>query len=395
MTADVPGLIELLRLWAESECTEAQMEELFASIREAGDPSLVEDALAQEWANQDAGEPMPWIGWDEMFARVLAVRPRRTISLRRKVLAFSWTRVAAVVVALAVLGGAGWLMIRPSSVRPAIVEAGGSGQDVLPGGNKAVLTLGNGQRIVLDSLAPGQIAVGSGITATKTDKGQLAYAASRGAAGGMVYNTLATPRGGQYQLVLPDGSKVWLNAASSITYPTAFAGAERKVTVSGEAYFEVARRPGQPFRVKTAGEEVEVLGTAFDLNAYSDEPRLETTLLEGAVRVVRDKQKVLLRPGEQAQAVQGMPIAIKKAVNTEQVLAWKNGLFNFDGADLKTVLRQLSRWYDVNIALEGEPVKRKFFGEMSRDLTLSQVLQGFGEMQLRFRIEGKKLILSK
>ena len=230
----------------------------------------------------------------------------------------------------------------------------------------------------------------------KRSNGQLAYQVSgsnkspAGTTTPVEYNTMTTPRGGQYQLQLPDGTKVWLNAASSITYPTLFAGGERRVEVRGEAYFEVVKDPKMPFRVslpeqasKQGAQEIEVLGTHFNVNGYRDEPALTITLLEGAVKI----DASVLKPGE---AYSNGKV---KKVNTEEAVAWKNGYFQFEQADIRTVLRQLARWYDVEVRYEGKIPERKFGGDIQRDSNLSDVLKGLELSQVHFRLEGRILTI--
>jgi ferric-dicitrate binding protein FerR (iron transport regulator) len=280
-------------------------------------------------------------------------------------------------------------------------------KDIPPGGNKAILTLADNSTIILDSAANGQLAAQGNSVVNKTKDGELTYAVSSspstgGGRGEALYNTLATPRGGQYQLMLPDGSKVWLNAASSIRYPTAFTGNERSVDITGEAYFEVAPvrlRSGQkkPFKVHfaSAGREgvVEVLGTHFNINAYDDEPAVKTTLLEGAVKISKDAASVILKPGQQASISQSSKLSHPIPVQTDEVVAWKNGSFQFDRVPLSAVMRQLSRWYDVDVVYEKGVPDINLGGEMKRDLSLSQVLKGLGKMGVNYRIEGKKLVV--
>jgi transmembrane sensor len=267
--------------------------------------------------------------------------------------------------------------------------------DALPGGNKAILTLADNSRIVLDSAANGQLAQQGKTTVIKSGEGKLVYDANALAIdhSPLSYNTLATPRGGQYQLVLPDGSKVWLNAASSIRYPTAFTGNERKVDITGEAYFEVAKDPKKPFIVNIGGGgRVEVLGTHFNINSYEDEARVRTTLLEGAVKVAKDAATAILKPGEQAVIADHSPLTIDHSPDLEQVMAWKNGLFDFSKADIQTVMRQITRWYDVEVVYEGIP-KGTFSGGVSRNTNLSNVLKILELSDVKFRIEGRKLIV--
>ena len=261
--------------------------------------------------------------------------------------------------------------------------------DVAPGGNKAVLTLANGRQIFLDSAHTGMLAQQGNAQIVKTDSGRLEYTIVQGKPAGIVYNTLMTPRGGQFKLRLPDGTDVWLNSASSIRYPTAFAEGERKVEITGEAYFEVAGDKAKPFQVKVGDMNVLVMGTHFNINAYADEGAVATTLLEGSVKVSSGNKSATLKPGQ--QAVAASELTIVNNANVEQIMAWKNGYFSFNQADLRTVLRMLERWYDIDVKYPDNIPVRHFTGELSRDLTLSQVISVLGEMDVKFKIEGKTL----
>jgi len=277
-------------------------------------------------------------------------------------------------------------------------------QEITPGGNKAFLTLADGRKISLTDVGNGELAEQAGIKITKAADGQLVYtiendhASVEKDAQMVAYNTIETPRGGQYQILLPDGTKVWLNAASSLKYPTTFLGADkRQVELKGEAYFEVAHNKAQPFLVvtpalKTNGKahEVEVLGTHFNINAYADEPAIITTLLVGSVKV----NEQLLKPGYQS-VFENNKIKISEA-DPEAAVAWKNGDFVFNGQDGETSLRMLSRWYDVEID-DSENLKNLHFGGVvSRSQNLSAVikmLQATGD--LKFKVEGRRIIMIK
>lgn len=279
--------------------------------------------------------------------------------------------------------------------------------DLLPGSNKAILTLGDGSTIILDSSKKGELAQQSGASIFKTGNGQIAYkqtASANQMAEGQshslsgrghspIYNTLTTPRGGQFKLVLPDGSGVWLNAASSITYPTAFTGKERKVEVTGEVYFEVAKNISMPFRVRAKEMEVTVLGTAFDISVYEDETSLSTTLIEGAVKISKGDRQELLQPGQQAQLNEHGNFRILPGVDVDAVMAWKNGYFSFHHTDLKAVMRQLARWYDVSVEYQGNMPDMKFGGDIPRSANASQVLHILEESKIHCTIEGKKIIV--
>lgn len=258
---------------------------------------------------------------------------------------------------------------------------------IVPGGNKAILTLSNGQQVVLDSLQNGSITHQGGVRIIKLASGRLAYQGGEGSE--PVYNTITTPKGGQYQVVLPDGSRVWLNAGSSLRFPTAFGGKDRSVDMTGEAYFEIAPDRARPFTVKAPGHDIAVLGTQFDVNAYTDEDAFKTTLLEGSVRVGNN----VLQPGEQVVAGVDGAIQVRKGVETDEVVAWKNGRFLFDNADIPTIMRQIARWYDVQIRYEGRVPQGHFTGMVPRSSSLDKVLKIFALSQIHFRIEGKQIIV--
>jgi hypothetical protein len=268
-------------------------------------------------------------------------------------------------------------------------------KDALPGSDGAILTTAAGEQIKLDSTIDG-IVTREGNTAVIKKDNQLVYneaAAVRPAT--EIFNTLSTQKGRKFQLVLADGTKVWLDAASSLTYPIVFTGSQRNVKATGQLYFEVAKDPAKPFIVETGGTKVQVLGTHFNVNAYEDESAVKTTLLEGMIRITTYNNSSLLTPGQQAviNNSESGAIKINNAVDVEAVMAWKNGLFQFTNANLTTVLRQLSRWYDMDIVYEGKMPEREFEGKIGRDLNLSQVLKILEKVQVKFRIEGSKLIV--
>ncbi len=270
--------------------------------------------------------------------------------------------------------------------------------DIAPGGNRALLTLADGSVVVLDSAKNGNISRQGGTTVQKSSDGHLVYnyrGSNRPAASEMVFNTIATPRGGQYQVVLPDGSKVWLNAASSLKFPTAFAGRERSVELTGEAYFEVVKNAAKPFRVKSTGQTIEVLGTHFDINSYADEPVVKTTLLEGSVKIVRGAENIVLKPGQQSSfSTMGTnPILINSNVDVNEVLAWKNEMFQFNEADIEVVMRQIARWYNVEVVFSRTSYEDHFSGKISRNENISQILKILELSGANFKIEGKKIIV--
>lgn len=266
-------------------------------------------------------------------------------------------------------------------------------QDVAPGGNKAILTLGDGSTIVLNSAKIGKLARQGNIIIKKAADGQISYNDVSGSrtSKNEVYNIAATPQGGQYQFILADGTKVWLNASSSIKYPVVFSEKERRIELTGEAYFEVAHNAQKPFKVISNGQTVEVLGTHFNINAYNDEQAVKTTLLEGSVKVSAGKVNHIIKPGQQARFDHGLIDVMN--VDPDEVVAWKNGFFFFEDNNIQEVMRQLSRWYSVEIKYEGQLPSRRFSGEISRNVNLSQILDILSFKQIHYKIDGKTIIV--
>ncbi|MCO5237151.1 MAG: FecR domain-containing protein [Chitinophagaceae bacterium] len=264
--------------------------------------------------------------------------------------------------------------------------------DVEPGTDKAVLILDNGSEILLDEIQNGTLARQGDAAVIKSGK-SLNYLAEEKKADRILYNTIATPYGGQYKVELSDGTKVWLNAGSSLRFPTTFRGAEREVAVTGEVYFEVAENPSMPFIVDVSGARIKVLGTHFNVMAYSDEPAFETTLLEGAVQFIKNGEMVKLNPGQQVQLLKGGKMQVRDDVNMEKIVAWKNGYFKFDGLDFATIARQLSRWYNVEVIYD-KKIDDLFFATIPRDTRLSVVLKALELTgKVRFEIEGNKILV--
>lgn len=319
---------------------------------------------------------------------------------------YSRLRYAAAAAVIIVAGTASWFLFnrKPGEeTRQLSVQQQTPQNDVTPGGNKATLTLADGSVIVLDSATNGAIASEGGTKIIKLENGQLAYNAGGPGNGGpgnsgtaTPYNTISTPRGGQYHIVLPDGSSVWLNAASSLRFPVAFTGKERRVEITGEAYFEISANASAPFFVKAGDIDVQVLGTSFNINAYYDEGSIKTTLLSGSVKVSNEASNAVLRPGQQAilNSRSGPEGKITlKTIDTEDAIAWKNGLFLFNNTDIKSIMRQIARWYDVEVKYEGNIPENSFVGEVSRDSRLSEVLKILELSNVHFKIEGKTITL--
>jgi transmembrane sensor len=267
---------------------------------------------------------------------------------------------------------------------------------IVPGGNKAYLTLGNGKRIELNDASRGQLAKEAGVEIRKTGDGQLVYSIKEQPASDQtLINTIETPKGGRYQVLLPDGTKVWLNAASKLTYPVSFTAKDsRKVELNGEAYFEVAKNDRLPFRVKTALQEIEVLGTHFNVMAYDDEKIIKTTLLEGAVKVAANHKQSLLYPGQQADLNrENQQIRITTAVKNKSV-AWKNGYFMFTGDTIEDIMKQVGRWYDLEVEYRGNMSNKQFGGTYSMDKDIHELMKGLELTgMIHYKIEGRRIIV--
>jgi len=307
-----------------------------------------------------------------------------------------WKAYAAASVILCLSVGSYFLLHKQSDEQLVKIKT----HDIASGSNKAILTLANGKQIILNNARDGKLVQQGNAAITKTQNGQIVYQSSdKGAASDIAYNTTTTLRGGEYHITLADGTNVWLNAASSITYPTTFNGNDRTVQITGEVYFEVAHNAAKPFRVESHGQMVQVLGTHFDVNAYDDESTIKTTLLEGSVKVTTGDHVALLQPGQQSQvSVAENTTGVFKGiqnVDTDEAVAWKNGSFQFDKADIKTVMRQFARWYDVEVIYQGNIKERAISGSMHRDLSAAKALELLSLADVHFIIDGKKIIVSE
>jgi transmembrane sensor len=295
-----------------------------------------------------------------------------------------WFRVAASFSLLIACGSIVYYFKSPEkeSVTSAIVP------NLVPGRDQATLTLGDGSQIRLDQADNGILARQGDTEIHKPKNGLIVYS-GKNTRNEHAFNTITAPVGGKYSVVLPDGSQAWLNAQSSIRFPTTFASHERKVTISGEVYFEVVKDPKRPFGVTAPGkQEVIVLGTHFNVNAYGDEKAVTTTLLEGSVEVVVPGiKKVQLKPGEQSATSGPGHIRVTESINTEEIIAWKNGMFQFEKADIRGVMRQLSRWYNVEVVYEGTVSNKQFSGKIDRSVNAAEVLEILSFTGVNFRIE--------
>ena len=305
-----------------------------------------------------------------------------------------WPRIAAAASVLLILSAGTYFVLRKN--KPAQQQLA-QNHLILPGSNKAILTLSNGQKISLTDAKTGTIANQSQTSVTKTGNGQLVYSTSgqTGSTNEVVYNTITTPRGGQWpNLHLPDGTEVMLDASSSIRYPVQFTGKERIVEITGQAYLKVKHDAQHPFKVKVRGQEIDDIGTAFNINAYDDEPVIKTTLEQGAIRIKRGDQSVDLVPSQQGITKAGDSHIQIKTVDLEDVLAWKDGETSFRKHQLPEIMRQVARWYDVDVVFEGQTTQKVFGGGISRTVKLSDLLNllSYGS-NVHFEVRGKTIIV--
>jgi ferric-dicitrate binding protein FerR (iron transport regulator) len=380
-------LVSLIARHISGELTEKEVGEL----RRWADADPNNQLLLERVSNEEELEKEldRWrsIDANEGHARVVSIlQTHRRVRIRRIV---GWSVAASLITAFGVIG-LSRKTARPTLPAPIVAKAS---QTVLPGRNTAILRLSNGQEIQLDSAGNGNLAIQGNARLVKLDSGSLSYVLAGTDKNEIVpYNTLTTPRSGQYQLRLPDGSRVWLNNVSSLRYPTSFQGKTREVELSGEAYFEIAKDAAKPFVVKLRGEDVEVLGTSFNIMAYPEETT-QTTLLTGGVRVKTGKTSVVLDPDEQAQLNESGSLKVLKNVPSQDIVSWKDGFFYFGRASFAAVMNKLARWYDVKVIYEGKAPDMEFGGKIDRSLPLNELLKFLDQNQVHFRLEGHTLVV--
>ena len=421
MAENTEHIIGLLEKYSSGQASSGEIEQLLALLQVGNYDETVVSFIATRLETFEPGDAADIAFWKSRLADgaqqitsspaletgstvvdLPAVRPVHRMQFLRR-----WGWVAASMILLLGAGAYLWTHSTKDSTPSTTVA---DNRHIAPGKNGAILTLADGSQVVLDSLGNGLVATQNGARVVLKGGGLSYTPTEAGNNNEVAYNTMTTPKGRQFQLTLPDGTSVWLNAGSSLRYPTVFTGPERRVSVTGEAYFEVAHNAQAPFKVSVNDKaEVEVLGTHFNVNAYSNETAIHTTLLNGSVRVstVADKARenqpfVVLKPGQQAQIPhQGQavgpasPSAIKviNHADINKVMAWKNGLFNFEGASLAAVMRQIERWYDIDIVYEKGIPDITFEGKMTKDVPLKDLLVMLERSDIHFKIENRKLIV--
>lgn len=388
----------LFKRYYNNSATDAERSELMSLINQLKDNTELSGLLEQAWQGLHAGEQV--FSPDEsesLLQRILGNQKAvETVFAIQEKKPKSWWRYAAAAAILLFLAGGSWVWITSNR------QAGDNilkqdiqvTHDLPPGHDGAILTLANGKQVILDSAQNGTLTSQGNIQLVKQN-GQLTYT-GKISSSEVLYNTMTTPKGRKYELILSDGTKVTLDAASSIRYPTVFTGKERRVEITGQAYFEVTHDAAKPFIVQKNEMSVQVYGTEFNVYAYDDEAMIKTTLVRGSVKVSNSGpsgtlKTQLLTPGQQAMTTTGGPIHVDKNADVEQAIAWKNGFFQFRETDLKTIMRQIMRWYDVEVVYDENIIDRYFTADISRDKNLSALLKILELSDIHFKLQGKTL----
>jgi len=392
---------KLFQKYIDNGCSPVEIEMLLRYFSDAENEDLLKSLIKKESTFNDEimNDSDHSVLLNETYEKIKSAITRNKRQNQAIVVPFYkqiWFRAAAVVVFLFLTGATAFFYFnRQQDKVIAHIEEIHQDKDIQPGKNSAVLTLSNGTQILLDSAVNGALAQQGNMRVLKFN-GRIAYKADEGNSNVKpVYNTITTTRGNEYLLILADGTKAWLNAASSIHFPTAFSGNERKVEITGEVYFEVAHDRSKPFKVEfsnATGEkgEVEVLGTHFDLNAYPDETNIKTTLLQGSVKVSQSDKIQMLSPGQQA-IISSDKITLKKDIDVAQITAWKNGYFLFNNTDIQSIMRQVSRWYDIDVSFEGKIPSDGFTGKILRNVPLSKFLKVLEMNDVKVRRDGRNV----
>lgn len=400
----------LIERFYAKDISASEHEELMMFLAEKDNKTIADNFFSKAWDNFVPQDPAFLSSKsDAILNDILADSDKDIVVKTMRSRSGNWAKLLAAASLLIVSSIAIYLHFKKNETPyVAKITPVKSKIDIAPGGNRAVLTLANQQQIILDDATNGTIAQQGKIAVKKTANGQLVYkitADDKLAKADVkpVYNTISTPTGGQYTVELPDGTKVWLNSESSLKFPTNFTGHERRVELSGEAYFEVAKNKEMPFHVNSRNAEVEVLGTHFNISAYPDEQINKTTLLEGSVKVSNGSRNCIIKPGEAASLADGSPLIKVAKVDAEEAVAWKNGYFMFAEEDIHSIMKKLARWYGVEVEFEAPEINETFGGTISKYKNISEVLKVLGETgTIHFKIvpgqvagKGRRVIVMK
>lgn len=384
-------LLKLLR----NQCSDAEKQELFVLTGQILDEDELSACLERAWNAYD--QPSHVLEEGPSRAVLMAIfsdhNRKQPTSLRSVYMRWYWAAAAVLVAVIAIKVT---FFAGKNTPGKELIKVAANATDIhAPTVSKASITLANGRIIYLDKAGKGKLTDEDGVSVTRKSAESVVYAADPDMKS-LVYNTLTNPRGSKVvNLVLSDGTKVWLNSESSLRFPVNFVGKNRLVEVIGEAYFEVTENAAKPFKVTANNITVDVLGTHFNLNAYPEEASVVTTLLEGKVKLTGMDKSVLLKPGQQAQFhnTSPKPFVIASDVDIDQTMAWKNGTFQFDNAELPVIMRQLGRWYDVNIIYEKAPTNEKFGGNIRMDASLQDALKMLEANGINCHVSGKNVIV--
>lgn len=386
----------LFKRYYYNSATDAERSELMSLINQLKDNTELSALLEHTWQNIQAEQVFSRDEGENMLQQILGDQSaEKTVFAIQEKKTKNWWRYAAAAAILLFLAGGIWITSNKRAdnniVKKQDIKVT---HDLPPGHDGAILTLANGEQLMLDSAQNGALTSQGNIQLVKQN-GQLAYIGKMPSSG-VLYNTMTTPKGRKYELLLSDGTKVTLDAASSIRYPTVFTGKERRVEITGQAYFDVAHNAAKPFIVQKDEMSVQVYGTRFNINAYDDEATIKTTLVSGSVKVTNSSspgssKTQLLAPGQQAIVTKSGTIALDKNADVEQAIAWKNGFFQFRETELKTIMRQVMRWYDVEVIYDENIVDRYFTADISRDKNLAALLKILELSDIHFKLQGKTL----
>ncbi|WP_293310571.1 FecR family protein [Pedobacter sp. UBA5917] len=361
-----------------------------------------EKKLIEEWYEHVNGEELQPSEFSETeiksqsFSNIQSrIKAHANVKKPKQIKLFSaWFFRAAIV--LITLSAGLYLYLKQTESNVPVIISKVNKTEIIPGGDNAILSLADGSKVVLNKTADGQIADQSGVKIIKTKSGELLYRfVGDPNASATAMNTVSTPRGGQYHLILADGTEVWLNAASSVKFPAAFAGNERKVEVTGEVYFEVSKNKAKPFIVHTDQSDIKVLGTHFNVNTYDDEEYQRTTLLEGSIEMKTGNQKVLLTPGQQANiGGKSGAIKIREIDDLEAVIGWTNGYFQFEKSDLQSVMRQVSRWYNTTVNYNGTIPAKQYTGKIPRSVNVAKLIEMLSYTGIHCSVEHNEITVN-
>lgn len=391
--ADNPTRLQYLYLrFIRDEASADEVREFWELMRSADKNDPVKESIFELYGDL-VPEEIERKDWNNSFRKIMD-QPKKVPGK----LIYRWSAAASVIL---LLGAFSYFYFGSpkkapaEAIPPAIVKT--DLQDIAPpASNRATITLADGQKIFLDSMANGVLARQNNVDLKKTGDGKITYGnAASGAGNEIIYNTLTNPRGSKViNIMLSDGSRLWLNSGSSVTFPVTFGNKERKVAITGEAYFEIAHDPLKKFIVTANDLTTEVLGTHFNVNAFEEEENIKVTLLQGSIKVISGNQSSIIKPGEQAVEMAGGRLKTNRNVNVEEVVAWKNEMFSFNDTNIKDIMKEVSRWYDVNIEYKGDFSNLNFGGNMSRQKNVSELLKRLEATKtVRFEVVGKTITI--